>query len=163
MCHQQSLGPCGCPTVPGMSHLAKYLKAPTCHRRPVRGSSFPGSSCWVLPNSTFPLVQLPTLCALRRTGTLPCAEWGLCVASGSGNTAWSIPWHRTCRAGLQKHDTYSGCVCLALLPFTYQPPLPLPAGPGSLPSFLPTSHFKGGTSQEVFICPCHLSVYFLPE
>lgn len=32
-------------------------------RRPVRGSSFPGTSCWSCPNSTFPLVQLPTPCS----------------------------------------------------------------------------------------------------
>lgn len=141
MCHQQSLGPCGCPTVPGMSHLAKYLKAPTCQKASAR-QQLPRKQQLGPAKLHFPAGAAAH--ALRRTGTLPCAEWGLCVASGSGNTAWSIPWHGTCRAGLQKHDTYSEacCFCLALLPFTYQPPLPLPAGPGSLPSFLPTSHFK---------------------
>lgn len=104
-------------------------------RRPVRGSSFPGSSCWVLPKLHFPAGGAAH--ALLRTRTLPCAEWGLCVASGSGNTAWSIPWHGTCRAGLQKHGTHQTCseaCCFCSHSCIYLPDTLPPAGPGgSLP------------------------------
>ena len=84
--------------------------------------------------------------ALLRTRALPCAEWGLCVASGSGNTAQSIPRHGTCPAGLQRHDTCSDSsrvcyFCLWLLPCTHQPATP--ATPGGLSFPLPTSCFKG--------------------
>lgn len=117
-------------------------------RRPVRGSSFPRAGFWVLPKLHLPAgVAAHTL---LRTRTLPCAEWGLCVAPGSGNTAWSIPWQGTCRAGLQMCDTHSDypsacCFCLSLLPFTDKPPpsSSLCQPRGSLPFPLPTSHFKG--------------------
>lgn len=138
MCHPLSLGLCGCPQCLECHTLHNTSKLQPVVRRPARGSSsFPGSSLWVLPKLHFP--DGAAAHALLRTRTLPCAEWGLCVTSGSGNTAWSIPWHGTCRAGLQKHDTYSEacCFCLSLLPFTYQP-LPPPAGPGVSP--LPSPH-----------------------
>lgn len=107
----------------------------------MRASSFPGTRCWVLPKLHFPAGA--AVHALLRTRTLPCAEWGLCVASGSGNTTWSIPLHRTCRAGLQKHDIHSEACCFCLTPAIY-PCLPssLYWPRGSLPSPLPTSHFK---------------------
>lgn len=119
----QSLGP---PSAPECLeyHTCLILKASTMVRRPGRGSSFPGNGSWVLPKLRFPWNNCPYP---FRTRTLTCAEWGPCAASGSGNTAWSTPWHGTCRAGLQKQDTHSYspsayCFCLLLLAFTDQPP-----------------------------------------
>lgn len=130
-------------------------------RRPVRGSSFPGTGCWVLPELHFPAGAAAH--ALLRTRTLPWAEWGLCVASGSGNTTGSIPWHGTCLASLPKHDTHSSspsvcCFCRRLLPFTYQPVTSAPpATPRGLPHPPHTKvTSKGGTAQEGFNCPFHL-------
>lgn len=112
-------------------------------RRPVRGSSFPGTGFWVLPKLHLPAgVAAHTLLRMR---TLPCAEWGLCVAPGSGNTAWSIPWHRTCRAGLQTYDTHSDSPSASHFCHLLRghPPSSPCQPKESLPFPLPTSHFKG--------------------
>lgn len=69
---------------------------------------------------------------------------------------------------MQKHDTYSEacCFCLSLLPFTYQPPLPLPAGTGVSPLLSPHKSLqreglpKKSSSALVI---CRIMTYFLPE
>lgn len=172
MCHQQSLAPCRCPTVPGMSHLAQHLKASTCGQKASERQQLPRN--WLLGPAqapTCPLVPLPT----------PCSGPGLSPAQ-NGDFVWHLVletllglflWHGTCRAGLQKHDTRSDapstcCFCFSLLPFTDQLPPSSPSSPGGLfPSLAPQVASKGGTSQEVFTCPLHLllrrTASFLPE
>lgn len=163
MCHQQSLGPCGCPTVPGMSHLAKYLKAPTCRRRPVRGSSFPGSSCWVLPNSTFPLVQLPTLCAGPALSPVQNGDFVSHLVLGTllGLFLGTGPAGQVCKSMTHTQKLAASASRSCHLPTSH--PFLFLLAQGLSPPFSPQVTSKGGTSQEVFICPCHLSGYFLPE
>lgn len=107
---------------------------------------------------------LPTPCS--GPGLSP-VEWGLCVASGSGNTAQVYSSARDLPSRFARHDTCSDSsrVCyfsLWLPPCTHQPATP--ATQKGLSSPPPQVVSKGKTSPRVFTCPFHLPMMndFLP-
>lgn len=95
------------------------------------------------PNSTFPMVQLPTLCSGPGLSPAQNGDFvshlvlgtllGLFLGTGPAGQVCKSMTHTQKPAASASHSCH--------LP-TSHPFLPLPAQ-GSLPSLLPTSHFKG--------------------
>lgn len=129
----------------------------------MRGSSFPGSSGWVLPNSTFPLVQLPTLCAGPARSPVQNGDFVSHLVLGTllGLFLGTGPAGQVCKSMTHTQKLAASPSRPCHLPTSH--PFLFLLAQGLSPPFSPQVTSKRGTSQEVFICPCHLSVDFLPE
>lgn len=136
----------------GLMGTSQHLECHTLHntsklqpvvRRPVRGSSFPGTSCWSCPNSTFPLVQLPTPCS--GSGLSPVQNgdfvWHLVLGTLLGLFLGTGPAGQVCKSmtHTQKPAASASHSCRLLTSLLF----PLLAQGGLSPSYLPISHFKG--------------------
>lgn len=118
-----------CHTLPNTSELQPVV------RRPVRGSSFPGTSCWVLPKLHFPAGGAAH--ALLRTRTLPAQNgdfvWHQVLGTLLGLFLGTGPAGQVCRS-MTHSDALRSLSLLPLTPAVYPPDTPPPAGPaGSLP------------------------------
>lgn len=132
MCHQQSLAPRRCPTVPGTSHLAQHLKASTCGQKASERQQLPRN--WLLGPAQAPLARW-CLCPhpardqdspLRRMGTLcDIWFWKHCLAYSFGTG----PAGQVCKSMTHAQTPLApaasaSCFCHLL---TSHPPPPLPA------------------------------------